>query len=107
MNAPLLERNARIVARRNGGESYASIGKAFDLSRERTRRIVVSHQYKQKDAKRMSTATDRELLLEVARALLMHLRDHRDNIVNSYPNKTFELEQIAHLERLLTDEGLS
>ena len=50
---------------------------------------------------------DHELLMEVACALLMHLRDHRDNIVNSYPNKTFELEQIAHLEQLLGDKGLS
>ena len=51
-------------------------------------------------------ASDHELLLEVARALLMHLRD-RDNIVNSYPNKKFELEQIAHLEQLLKNEGVS
>jgi hypothetical protein len=42
-----------------------------------------------------------DLLLEVSRALLAHLKDHRDCIVNSYPNKAAELQQIARLEKLL------
>lgn len=46
-------------------------------------------------------ATDKEMLTELMLALLAHLKDHRDNIVNSYPNKAFELEQIARLEELV------
>ena len=51
--------------------------------------------------------TDKDLLMEVLQALLAHLKDHRDNIVNSYPNKAFELEQIARLEELVAREKIS
>jgi len=46
------ERNRAICSRREQGVTFAQIGREFGLSRERTRRIVVTNEYKAERAKR-------------------------------------------------------